>query len=66
LVVDQTVEGVRNAEDGRWWDWDPAITIPLTDAAMRDCNPMEGARDRKELGGHGRGGLSRGAKLTRG
>ena len=66
LVVDQTVEGVRNAEGGRRWDWDPIVTTPLVDAAMRDGNPKEGARDRKELGRHGPGGLYRGAKLTRG
>jgi hypothetical protein len=66
LVADQTVEGVRNAEDGRRLGWDPVVTMLLADAAMRDGNPKEGARDRKELGGLGRGERSRGAKLTRG
>jgi len=49
-VVDQTVEGVRNAEDGRRRGWDLAATIPLADVAMREGNPKEGARGLKGLG----------------
>jgi hypothetical protein len=53
-VADQTVEGVRNAEDGRRWDWDPIVTMTPSDAAMREwSNPKEGTRGRKALGGHG-------------
>jgi len=56
-VVDQTVEGVRNAEGGRRWEWDPIVTTLPVDAAMRDGNPKEGARGRKVSGRHGGGEL---------
>jgi hypothetical protein len=42
-VVEQTIEGVRNAEDGLQWAWEVHCNPLLVDAAMRERNPMEGA-----------------------
>ena len=42
-VAEQTIEGVRNAEDGLWWAWEACRKTLLVDAAMRERNPMEGA-----------------------
>jgi len=49
-VADETVEGVRNAEDGGWWAWNPITTTLQVDAAMREGNPTEGALGRKVRG----------------
>jgi hypothetical protein len=51
-VADETVEGVRNAENGRRRVWKPVVTTLLVDAAMREGNPMEGALGRKVRGRH--------------
>jgi len=43
-VAEQTVEGVRNAEDGTKQGLGTLrVWTPLVDAAKRDQNPKEGA-----------------------
>jgi len=42
-VAEQTVEGVRNAEDGRWWAREAQHKTLLADVAMRERNPKGGA-----------------------
>ena len=42
-MAEQTVEGVRNAEDGWRRRWNFAVTMPLADVAKRARNPKEGA-----------------------
>jgi hypothetical protein len=42
-VAEQTIEGVRNAEDGLRWAWEARCKTLLVDAAMRERNPKEGA-----------------------
>jgi hypothetical protein len=47
-VAEQTVEGVRNAEDGMWRAWDARHKTLLVDVAMREETPREvSRRDRK-------------------
>jgi hypothetical protein len=52
-VADQTVEGVRNAEDGWWRGWNLVTTTPQAEVAKRDGNPKEGAQRREAWSRHG-------------
>jgi hypothetical protein len=49
-VADETVEGVRNAEDGWRRGWDLVVTTLLVDVAKREGNPKEGALGREVPG----------------
>jgi len=49
-VADQTVEGVRNAEDGRRWAGKLIVTMPLAEVAKRARDPKEGASHREDVG----------------
>jgi hypothetical protein len=42
-VADETVEGVRNAEDGMRWAWEARHKTLQADVAMRERNPKGGA-----------------------
>jgi hypothetical protein len=52
-MADQTVEGVRNAEDGRQRVWNPVATMTPAEVAKRERQP------------HGRSSTPRGAGRTR-
>jgi hypothetical protein len=61
-VAEETVEDVRNVEDGARRAWKPVVKTPKADVAKRDRNPMEGAPRREARGGRETVELWRGVK----